>query len=124
MSLIEITAPQRDRYAGRITETWQTGVVAIIETSRLLIEAKASLPHGEWEAMIERDLPFGPRTARMLMQIARNPQIANRNNCSVLPANWTTLHALSKLPRPRSSSASPMARSIPDLSAKTFERGT
>jgi N6-adenosine-specific RNA methylase IME4 len=93
-----VPSPQRGQYASLIASSWQTGVVAVIETSRLLIEAKATLPHGQFEEMVERDLPFGPRTARMLMEIARNQQIANRKHVSVLPPSWTTLHALSKLP--------------------------
>jgi hypothetical protein len=37
---------------------------------RQLIAAKDALDHDEFEAMVERDLPFQPSTAQRLMKIA------------------------------------------------------
>jgi N6-adenosine-specific RNA methylase IME4 len=62
----------------------------------LIIEAKAALPHGEFEAMVARDLPFGPQTARKLMAIARDSRVTNRAHARVLPPSWTTLYELTK----------------------------
>jgi hypothetical protein len=42
-SLIEAPA----EWTSRIAAAWQKGVEAILETGRLLIEAKAALKHGE-----------------------------------------------------------------------------
>ena len=46
--------------------------------------------------MVENDLPFGARSARMLMAIARDERI--RKHVSVLPPHWGTLAELTKLP--------------------------
>jgi hypothetical protein len=36
-------------------------ITGIFEVGQLLIEAKAALPHGEFTAMVEGELPFGRR---------------------------------------------------------------
>jgi N6-adenosine-specific RNA methylase IME4 len=89
----------RAAWAERITTAWRKGVEAIIESGRLLLDAKAdpSLPHGDFLDMIERDLPFGARTAQMLMKIGADPRLANANHASLLPPHWTTLYELTKL---------------------------
>lgn len=94
----EITGPRRQYWAGRINESWRQSVEAIFETGRRLIEARADPElRGEFEAMVDRDLLFGPRTARMLVAVARNPRFVNRNHGSDLPPNWRTLYELTKL---------------------------
>jgi hypothetical protein len=51
--------------------------------------------------MVEADLPFGPRSARMLMAIAANPVLSDRKHVSDLPPSWGTLYQLSRLPEDR-----------------------
>jgi ParB family chromosome partitioning protein len=94
-----IAPSSRDQWALRISEAWQRAAIAIITTGRLLIEAKAALPHGEWQAMIESgDLPFNDvRTVERLMAIARNRNIVNPAHCAALPPSWYTLYQLSNL---------------------------
>ena len=71
--------------------------MSILETGKLLVQAKAKLQHGEFENMVERDLPFSPRWARMLMVVAAHPRLSNRKHASVLPASAATLYELTKL---------------------------
>ena len=47
--------------------------------------------------MVESDLPFGPRSARMLMAIASDPRLQNGTNGSVLPVSWRTLYEITRL---------------------------
>ena len=47
--------------------------------------------------MVASELPFGDRTARRLMAIARDPRISNRTHASLLPPSWMTLFELTKL---------------------------
>jgi hypothetical protein len=84
-------------WAARITACWRASVEAILEVGRLLTAAKEALPHGEFGKMVEADLPFGDRTAQMLMAIAADPQISNPKFISHLPANWGALYELSTL---------------------------
>ena len=74
---------------------------SIIETGRLLNEAKDSLPHGEWGRMVKGKLPFDVRTAERLMEIARHPVIGNATHVSHLPPSWGTLYELSRIPEER-----------------------
>jgi hypothetical protein len=93
------TLPEKsaDAYAAKIAATWQKAVASILETSRLLIEAKDELPHGKFGEMIKK-LPFGERTAEMLMTIAKHSVISNPKHVSHLPPSWGTLHRLTALP--------------------------
>src|SRR5262249_58660743 len=85
-------------WAAQISASWQKCVTSIIETGKLLIEAKGQLGHGRLEAMSKTKLPFSPRTAQMLMCIAEHPVISNANHGSHLPPSWRTLYELTKIP--------------------------
>lgn len=68
-----------------------------------LLEAKEGPkkpPHGEFQAMVGSDLPFGPRSARMFMAIARDGRLTKRKHVSVLPPSWGTLYQISRLDDP------------------------
>jgi Protein of unknown function (DUF3102) len=87
-----------DEFVKRISASWEKAVASIIETGRLLIEAKQELPHGAFQRMIDNRLPFGRRTAQMLMKIAEHPVLGKAKNFSHLPPSWSALHQLSYLP--------------------------
>jgi N6-adenosine-specific RNA methylase IME4 len=87
----------RSAWAGSIAARWGASVAAIIDTGKLLVEAKAALPHGEWGAMIERDLPFKRSTAFRLMAIARDERLRMVPAGQHLPPSWRTLYEISKL---------------------------
>jgi hypothetical protein len=91
-----ITA-ERTQWAARISAAWQQSVTSIIETGRLLTEAKTALDHGEWLPMVESDLPFQRNTAQRLMKIAADSRLANRAHVPLLPPSWGTLYELTKL---------------------------
>ena len=83
--------PTREGYAKAIHTTCRRNAVMV---GQLLIAAKDRLKHGEFEAMIEEDLPFGRRTAERLMVVARNEVLSNATHASLLPGTWTVLHEL------------------------------
>lgn len=85
------------RWAPVIMEAWGRSVTAVIETGRLLAEAKAAVAHGDWERLCDEMLPFGSRTAQRLMQIAAHDRLSNPTHASLLPSSWVTLEALSRL---------------------------
>lgn len=90
-------AVTRREYADKILQRWQDSVAGILEVGQLLSEAKEKLAHGEFEAMVREDLPFGERTARRLKAISLDPRISNRTHVSALPPSWGTLYELTKL---------------------------
>src|ERR1043165_7534490 len=85
-------------FAERISSCWRKTFEAIVEAGQWLIRAKAKLDHGEFQPMIESQLPFGPRTAQKLMAIAQdNRMVANATHASLLPPRYDTLYELTKL---------------------------
>lgn len=87
----------RNDWAARISATWRQSVEAVIETGRLIAQAKTALPHGEFLIMVDTELPFGARTAQRLMQIAADTRLSNATHVSHLPASWGTLYEITKL---------------------------
>jgi hypothetical protein len=85
-------------WAARIAASWQQAVQSIIETGRLLVQAKDDLDHGNFHKMIEEQLPFSARTAQMLMKISENPVLSKAKHVSCLPPSWGTLYQLTHLP--------------------------
>jgi hypothetical protein len=86
---------RRAVWAGKISAAWRSSIEAICTVGELLSQSKADLPHGQFERMVETELPFGARTARMLAAIGKDARI--RNHGSVLPSSWCTLYELTKL---------------------------
>jgi hypothetical protein len=96
---VEMTGDRSAEYewAEQIKSAWQKSVEGIIECGRLLIVAKAALPHGRFEAMVAAELPFSKTTVERLMAIARDGRLINPAHVPLLPPHWGTLHALTKL---------------------------
>lgn len=67
----------------------------IVEIGKRLLEAKEQLPHGQWEAWLEKSVEFTPRTAQNFMKIASEFD-SKTKSISFLP--YTKLLALLQLP--------------------------
>lgn len=79
----------------RIGASWRDSAAAIIETGRLLSEARDALGT-EFEKMIKAGLPFTRTTAQRLMIISSDETICA--HVHKLPPAWGTLYELTKLP--------------------------
>lgn len=106
MSTIELNPGRsRQQWAAAINDAWRSCVEGVLETGRLLVEAKLDLIErfgpGEFLGMIERDLPFGRHTAERLMSIYHNQVLANGAHGLSLPPSWRTLYELSRVDCPR-----------------------
>jgi len=119
MSNAIIKMPRAEQWADRICTQLGKSVESIIEVGRLLVKAKADLVHGEWGRLFDDQLvPFGQRTAHMLMTVAKHPQISNRNIYSNLPTTWTTLYQLTKVEPTRLSAAFKDGTVTPDMKGR------
>jgi N6-adenosine-specific RNA methylase IME4 len=119
-------APRDDearQWAERITACWRASVTAIVDVGRLLMDAKAALPHGSFGQMIELDLPFTARTAQMLMAIAADPRLTNPKHVSHLPASWGTLYEISKLDDRQFNDAIADGTIKPDMDRRDIAQG-
>lgn len=61
---------RRDDYVAEISRLWSSAQENFLTIGRYLNQAKGALEWGEFEAMIERDLPFGPSVARKFRAVA------------------------------------------------------
>jgi hypothetical protein len=91
-------------WAPRITAEWRKSVEGILGVGQQLIAAKEACEHGEFlrlfkghENAVSDPVPFGDRSARMLMELATHPVLSNRKFISDLPQSWGTLYELTKL---------------------------
>jgi N6-adenosine-specific RNA methylase IME4 len=84
-------------WAEQINAAWNKSLGSIFDCGRLIIAAKDSLEHGQFEAMVDNELSFGPRTAQRLMSVYQDKRLSNTTHASLLPASWGTLYELTKL---------------------------
>lgn len=84
-----------EKWAALISAAWRSSVEGIIRTSQLLAAAKANTSALTWRLFV-KDLPFGGRTAQMLLSIAANSVLCDANHGSCLPPSWRTIYELSK----------------------------
>lgn len=111
--------PRAEQWADRICAELGKTVESIIDVGRLLVKAKADLVHGEWLRMFDDGLvPFGARSAQMLMVIAEHPAITNTNHGSFLPPSWRTLYELTQVPAADLKSAFKDGLITPDMPRK------
>ena len=91
-------------WAPKIHAEWRKSVEGILGVGRQLIAAKESCEHGEFlrlfkghDNAVSDPVPFGDRSARMLMELAVHPVLSDRKFVSDLPQSWGTLYELAKL---------------------------
>jgi len=87
----------RPEFVADIHREWSNALEATVAVGRRLNEAKAALPHGEYEAMVESDLPFSSATARKLRKAAELVD-SGQIDLEKLPESYTTLYAIATLP--------------------------
>jgi len=82
-------AAELETLSHRINEAHEAAAAAVskgighaIECGRLLIEAKAKVPHGEWLPWLEANCTVGARMARHYMRLARHSDQLNRKRVS------------------------------------------
>lgn len=126
MNALTLLSPAPDtpaEWAARISAAYRQCVEDFIETGRLLIAAKAALPHGKFTPMIETQLPFGARTAQRLMAIAEHPWLSNPTHGSLLPPCWRTISELAVLTPEQLEEASSQGKIHPDMERKEAING-
>jgi len=62
--------PSRQAYAEELTRLWREAQDRFVAIGEYLLQAKETLPHGDYEKMVEVDLPFGRAVAHTLRTVA------------------------------------------------------
>jgi hypothetical protein len=81
-------------FADLIDTSWRKGAAAIIETSRLILDAQSELDRDVFESLLKH-LVCGASAGRKLLRIAKNSIICAHGH--KLPPSWTTIYELTKL---------------------------
>jgi N6-adenosine-specific RNA methylase IME4 len=97
---IKPTTRTRQQWAQRLNKVWgeltQTIVEGYFQLGRDLLHAKEELPHGEFIKMVNEDLEMDRHVANMFMRITRSEMVGNAHH--LLPADYTTINKLTRLP--------------------------
>lgn len=112
----------RAGYVKRIREQWQKSLEAILETGRIIVEAKAALLHGEFDRMIDQELPFSRMTAFRLATISEDHRLSNVAHAQHLPPHWYTLYELTKVSDEVFESGLKTGLINPDMTRKEVEK--
>lgn len=121
-SFAEVLQRDPEAWAIRISARWRMGVEAIISTGKLLLEAKAALPHGAFGRMLADQLPFKERQAQMLMAIASDARLSNPQYVALLPPSWGTIYDVTRLSDDEFTRAIEAGVIRPDMERKDIER--
>ena len=86
--------PDIDGLARAIGAAWRRGVEAILETGRLMAQAREALGDDDWAALLV-NLPFGPRYAQMLVRIGADTRLPK--HVSLLPTDTLIIYNITQL---------------------------
>lgn len=110
----------RAEFAEDIRRNWLNALEATVQVGRRLNEAKEKLPHGEYEAMVEQDLPFKPATARKLREVATFVD-SGKVPLEQLPEAYSTVYAIATMPEERRQEALEQGVIRPDVTRRELE---
>jgi hypothetical protein len=107
----------------KVEDAARDGLWHACEAGKLLENAKASVPHGNWQAWVEANCPFALRTARLYMQVAEHwPEL--RTKVLEDGTGWrVALKALGEESAPDSKTAQPCAVLAPPALAYYHDKG-
>jgi hypothetical protein len=95
-----VTFPELEScFANRFNVAWRKAVEGIIESGKILAEAKEALS-GRFIGFVQSRLGMSPRTAERLMAIAADTWITDSTHVSSLPPSWGTLYQIATLAVP------------------------
>lgn len=81
----------KDEFKQEIGALWASAMDKFLLIGRYLIMAKATLPHGEYQAMVTAELPFSYHIAYQLKTVAENADRISRDR---LPRSYSTAFRL------------------------------
>src|SRR3954452_11876411 len=99
LQIVRSEPHRAEEYVSEISRLWNRAQSAFLEIGCLLIRAKDTLPHGEYVAAVEAELPFSARTAYQLREAARWAT-GGTVPMERLPGSYSTIYLLSTLEPP------------------------
>lgn len=114
----------RTEFAEEITRAWGEAQDSFLRIGRLLIKAKNTLPHGEYQEMVERDMPFGASVGRKLRAVAEAAD-AGVVDLERLPPSYATIYevaTMSEEARAKAADAGILRRDVTIREVRDFKR--
>jgi hypothetical protein len=115
-------ARSKEEFATAINALHRNSVENIHEIGRKILEARIELSSEDYQSLLQEELHFGPRNARLYMTVVRNPTLVKRQYISAQPNSLTTLVALTKLPLPYLEQLFAGGKITPRLTHKTVKK--
>jgi hypothetical protein len=115
-------ARSKEEFATAINALHRNSVENIHEIGRLILAARIELTSADYQQLLQERLDFGPRNARLYMEVVRNPTLVKRQYISQQPNSLTTLVALTKLPLPYLEQLFASGKITPKLTHKTVKK--
>lgn len=91
-----VTLKTRDEFGKEISRLYREMTAKFWVIGRYLQKAKSVLAHGEYNAMVKRDLPFTPEAARKIVLATRAVDSGTLPG-DRLPNSWSNVYLLSTL---------------------------
>lgn len=86
----------REEFVHEIATLWRSAQEKFLLIGRYLVQARQRLPHGEFQAMVENELPFGYQVAYQLRMVAEAVD-SGRLPGAKLPPSYATVYQLATL---------------------------
>lgn len=87
---------RREEFVQEIATLWRSAQEKFLLIGRYLVQARHRLPHGEFQAMVENELPFGYQVAYQLRMVAEAVD-SGRLPGAKLPPSYATVYQLATL---------------------------
>lgn len=86
----------RHEYVSEISRLWSEAQLTFLTIGRYLVQAAEKLEHGEYQAMVETELPFGYQVSYQLRKVAEAID-GKRFQVEELPPSYATVFQLTTL---------------------------
>jgi hypothetical protein len=87
---------RREEFVEEISRLWRDAQGTFLTIGRYLVQAAAKLDYGEFQAMVDNELPFGYQVAYQLRKVAEAID-GNRLQLDELPPSYATIYQLTTL---------------------------
>jgi hypothetical protein len=87
---------RREEYVEEISRLWRDAQTTFLQIGRYLVQAADKLEHGEYQAMVENELPFGYQVSYQLRKVAEAID-GGRLPGAELPPSYATIYQLTTL---------------------------
>ncbi len=94
--VVSVEVARIDELASEVRSCLQRSLSSVLDAGRIILTAKAELPHGSWLPFLEM-AGINERTAQRLMTVVQHPLLSNPDRCSDLPGSMRALAELARL---------------------------